>query len=228
MKRTLTILGLVLVALLSLVSAAGAQGQRATGTFVSGTGAQIGTAELTQEANQVRVIVRLNDASVVTPGNHGFHFHAVGRCDGPDFMSAGGHFNPTSKQHGLKNPAGPHAGDLPNLPIDATTRNQTGSGYTFVTTTNIVTLTPGASSLFDADGTALVIHANPDDEVTDPTGNSGGRIACAVLRMEAGTPGLPSTGQGGMAGQTMLQAALVALAGLVLGGAAATIARRRA
>ena len=212
MKRVLAIFGLVLVAVLSTAVAVGAQGQRATGTFVSGNGAQVGTAELTQEANQVRVIVRFNDASVVTPGNHGFHFHAVGRCDGPDFMSAGGHFNPASKQHGLKNPAGPHSGDLPNLPIDATTRNQTGAGYTFVTTSNLVTLTPGASSLFDADGTALVIHANPDDEVTDPTGNSGGRIACAVLRLEAGTPGLPSTGQGGMAGRTMLQAVLVALA----------------
>ncbi len=228
MKRVLAIFGLVLVAALSTAAAAGAVGERATGTFVSGTGAQVGTAELTQEANQVRVIVRFNDAAVVTPGNHGFHFHAVGRCDGPDFMSAGGHFNPTSKQHGLKNPAGPHSGDLPNLPIDATTRNQTGAGYTFVTTSNLVTLTPGASSLFDADGTALVVHANPDDEVTDPTGNSGGRIACAVLRLEAGTPGLPSTGQGGMAGRIMLQAALVALAGLALGGTAATIARRRA
>ncbi len=228
MKRILAIFGLVLVAALSTAAAVGAQGQRATGTFVSGAGAQIGTAELTQEAGQVRVIVRFNDASVVTPGNHGFHFHAVGRCDGPDFMSAGGHFSPTSKQHGLKNPAGPHAGDLPNLPIDATTRNQTGAGYTFVTTSNVVTLTAGASSLFDADGTALVIHANPDDEVTDPTGNSGGRIACAVLRMEAGTPGMPNTGQGGMAERTMLQAALVVLAGLALGGTAAAIARRRA
>src|SRR3712207_9431682 len=128
MKRVLAILGLVLVAALSTAVAAGAQGQRATGTFVSGNGAQVGTAELTQEANQVRVIVRFNDASVVTPGNHGFHFHAVGRCDGPDFMSACGHFNPSSKQHGLKNPARPHTGGPPNPPLHAEPKNQTAGG----------------------------------------------------------------------------------------------------
>ncbi len=184
MKRVLAIFGLVLVAALSTAAAAGAQGQRATGTFVSGAGAQIGTAELTQEANQVRVTVRFNDASVVTPGNHGFHFHAVGRCDGPDFMSAGGHFNPTSRQHGLKNPAGPHAGDLPNLPIDPTTRNQTGSGYSFVTTTTLVTLTPGPASLFDADGAAIIIHARQDQLTSgeSKSGVSGGpRLACGVI-----------------------------------------------
>ena len=228
MKRILAIFGLVLVAALSTTAAAGAVGERATGSFVDGTGKQIGTAELTQEAGQVRVIVRFDNADVVKAGNHGFHFHAVGRCDGPDFMSAGGHFNPTAKQHGLKNPAGPHVGDLPNLPIDATTLNQSGRGYSFVTTSNMVTLTAGAASVFDADGTALVVHANPDDEVTDPAGNSGARIACAVLKLEAPAPGLPNTGRGGMAGQPMLQAALVALSGLVLGGVAATIARRRA
>ncbi len=181
MKRVLAIFGLVLVAALSTAAAAGAVGERATGTFVDGTGKPIGTAELTQEAGQVRVIVRFDNADVVKAGNHGFHFHAVGRCDGPDFMSAGGHFNPTSKQHGLKNPAGPHVGDLPNLPIDATTLNQSGRGYTFVTTSSMVTLTAGAASIFDADGTALVVHANPDDEVTDPAGNSGARIACGVI-----------------------------------------------
>lgn len=227
MQRTLTILGLVLAALLSQVSLASAQGQRATGTFISGTGAEIGTAELTQEAGQVRVIVRFSDAAAVAPGTHGFHFHAVGRCDGPDFMSAGGHFNPTGQQHGLRNPQGPHGGDLPNLPIDATTRNQTGAGYTFVTTSTLVTLTPGPSSLFDADGTALVVHAMPDDEVTDPTGNSGGRVACAVLRVEAALPGLPSTGQGGMAGPTLPLAASIVLAGLAVVGAVVTVARRR-
>ncbi len=175
MKRILAIFGLVLVAALSTAAAAGAVGERATGTFVDGTGKQVGTAELTQEAGQVRVIVRFDNADVVKAGNHGFHFHAVGRCDGPDFMSAGGHFNPTSKQHGLKNPAGPHAGDLPNLTVEA---NGTAA---YQATNALVTLGPGANALLDADGSALVIHADPDDEATDPTGNSGGRIACGVV-----------------------------------------------
>ena len=90
-------------------------------------------------------------------------------------MSAGGHFNPTNRQHGLRNPQGPHAGDLPNLTVDAN-----GAG-TFQATNALVTLGAGTSSLFDADGSALVIHADPDDEMTDPTGNSGGRIACGVI-----------------------------------------------
>jgi Cu-Zn family superoxide dismutase len=106
---------------------------------------------------------------------HGIHFHAVGRCDPPDFMSAGDHFNPTNRQHGQRNPQGPHAGDLPNLTVEA---NGTA---TYQATNALVTLGPGANSLLDADGSALVIHADPDDDVTDPAGNSGGRIACAVI-----------------------------------------------
>ena len=98
--------------------------------------------------------------------------HSVGRCDPPDFASAGAHWNPAGKQHGLNNPAGPHAGDLPNVEVAA-------NGVLGAT----VTL-PGATmvSLLDADGAALVIHASADDYVTDPSGNSGARIACAVIQ----------------------------------------------
>jgi Cu-Zn family superoxide dismutase len=104
-------------------------------------------------------------------GRKGLHVHAVGRCDLPGFTSAGPHWNPEGRKHGIANPAGPHAGDLPNVPAAAN-----GS----VRETVVLT---GASlaALRDADGSALVIHAGEDDNVTDPSGNSGDRIACAVL-----------------------------------------------
>ena len=136
------------------------------------SGQIVGVATFTETAGGVQVTAQVRD---LPPGVHGLHLHAVGRCDLPDFMSAGGHFNPTSRQHGVRNPQGPHAGDLPNLTVEA---NGTGS---FQATNASVTLEPGAESLFDADGTALVIHDDPDDEATDPTGNSGGRIACGVV-----------------------------------------------
>ena len=226
-RRLVAILGMTLLGLLIMVPALGATGERATGTLIDSTGATIGQVELTQEANAVRVIVRIADENRIKPGNHGIHFHAVGQCGTPDFMSASSHFNPASKQHGAKNPQGAHAGDLPNLPLDGTTRNQVGSGYTWVTTTSAITLTAGATSVFDADGTALVIHVDPDDELTDPTGNSGGRTACAVLGQQ---PGLPNTGLGGMANAQQARglAALVGVGALLVIIAANTMVLRRA
>jgi len=91
------------------------------------------------------------------------------------FAAAGEHYNPLGKQHGLDNPNGPHAGDLPNLVV-----NKDGSGK-LITTTDRVTLTPGQTSLFNGNGTSLIIHAKPDDQKTDPAGNSGDRIACGVI-----------------------------------------------
>jgi len=112
------------------------------------------------------------DVKGLTPGEHGVHIHAVGKCEG-DFASAGGHLNPTSKKHGLKNPEGPHLGDLPALVAKAD-----GSGHlTFPAHTDF-------AALFDADGAAFVVHAGPDDQMTDPSGNSGGRVLCGVF-----TPG---------------------------------------
>jgi Cu-Zn family superoxide dismutase len=115
------------------------------------------------------------DASGLPHGIHGLHVHAVGRCDSPDFASAGAHWNPAGKQHGMNNPQGPHAGDLPNVEVSA-------NGVLAAT----VTL-PGATmaELLDADGAALVLHAKADDYMTDPSGNSGGRIACAVIQPAA-------------------------------------------
>ncbi len=135
-------------------------------------GKQVGVATLIETPEGVRVALT---GYRLPPGGHGLHVHAVGRCDPPDFASAGAHFNPTGKQHGRMNPAGPHAGDLPNLVAAAS--GEAGLDIT----TKAFTLSPGPSSLLGDKGTALVVHANPDDDKTDPTGNSGGRLACGVI-----------------------------------------------
>lgn len=172
-------MGAMIAFLLAMPTATGAAGEKESGTLVDSSGSPIGTVQLAQTASGVAMTVSVTSTSALKPGDHGIHFHSVGRCDGPDFVSAGAHFNPMSKQHGLQNPNGPHAGDLPNFTVGPSTAN--GSGYTFTATTPMISLSPGPTSIFDADGTTLVIHANADDERTDPTGNSGGRVACAVL-----------------------------------------------
>ena len=108
-------------------------------------------------------------------GEHGLHFHAVGTCEGPDFKSAGGHLNPEGHQHGMLNPMGSHLGDLPNFIADAQGHAQLQIALDQLPDK----LLP---HLFDADGTAIVVHAAADDYRTDPSGNSGARIACGVLR----------------------------------------------
>ncbi|MBI4246981.1 MAG: superoxide dismutase family protein, partial [Candidatus Rokubacteria bacterium] len=144
----------------------------ATAELKNAQGQIVGTATLTEVASGVRIVV---EARGLPAGEKGVHLHAVGKCDPPAFTSAGGHFNPEGKKHGLQSPDGPHAGDLPNLAIAAN-----GSGRLETTNTR-ASLGGGASSLFDADGSAVVIHAAADDMRTDPTGNSGGRIACGVI-----------------------------------------------
>lgn len=156
----------------------------AAATLNDDSGQIVGSATLSQDANglvhvHVEISCPTNSCKSVLPGDHGLHFHAVGSCvsgGNPVFASAGGHFNPLAKQHGLSNPAGPHAGDAPNITV-----NSTGHGDVRFTTDRI-TLTPGASSLFDVDGTALVIHAGPDDQMSQPAGNSGARVACGVVK----------------------------------------------
>jgi Cu-Zn family superoxide dismutase len=198
-------------------AAAGATGERAAGKLIDGAGKEVGTVELEQTASGVTVSVSV---SGLTPGSHGIHLHAVGTCAGPDFTSAGGHFNPTGKKHGLNNPEGPHAGDLPNLTAGGDGRaNYRGSA-------GAVTIAAGPNSLFDADGAALVIHAGPDDNMTDPAGNSGGRVACAVLTQTQAAPGMPRTGSGGLAGAASAPVALAAFGLLVLGALAARAPRR--
>ncbi len=137
-----------------------------------GGGKAVGTAELREGKEGVAIMVRVTD---LPPGLHAIHVHAVGKCEGPQFTTAGGHFNPAQKKHGLKNSEGPHAGDLPNLLVA-----KNGAGR-FEALTDAVVLGSGANSVFDADGSALVVHAAGDDDTTDPSGNSGDRIACGVI-----------------------------------------------
>jgi Cu-Zn family superoxide dismutase len=146
--------------------------ERAAALLRNAEGKRVGMAQFTQESKGVRIVLTVKDLS---PGERGIHIHAVGKCEPPDFASAGPHFNPTDKKHGLNNPEGPHAGDLPNL----TVREDGTAVYEQIT--DRVTLTSGELSLFDKDGSALVIHAHADDQQTDPTGNSGARIVCGVI-----------------------------------------------
>jgi superoxide dismutase, Cu-Zn family len=144
----------------------------ASGTFRNAAGDRVGLATLTDSAGTVRLGV---SASQLSPGPHGLHFHAQGTCTPPDFASAGAHFNPDGRKHGRLNPEGPHLGDLPNL-----IAGSDGSADTsFIVAHDLAE--PGARSLLQPGGTALVIHAKPDDERTDPSGDSGDRVACAVI-----------------------------------------------
>ncbi|MFT3967792.1 MAG: superoxide dismutase family protein [Sphingobium sp.] len=110
------------------------------------------------------------DVTGIAPGAHGIHLHTTGKCEAPDFASAGGHLNPDARQHGLQNPQGSHQGDLPDLIVGAD-----GKGH------GMFTAHTTEATIFDADGTAFVVHAAPDDGKTDPSGNSGARILCGVL-----------------------------------------------
>lgn len=148
----------------------------ATAELRDRTGKTVGTARLVGEP-QGAINLTVN-VTGMTPGSHGIHFHAVGSCtpgDSTAFAAAGGHHNPMGRKHGLENPDGPHAGDLPNIVVGAD-----GSG-TLETRTARATLRPGPTTLLDADGSALVVHAGADDQRTDPSGNSGARMACGVV-----------------------------------------------
>lgn len=139
----------------------------ASGSLARDDGAAAGTVTVAPMADQLHIRLSVTGFA---PGTYGAHLHTTGLCGGPAFASAGGHLNPGGAQHGRLNPAGSHMGDLPNLVVGAD-----GMG----TLDFMAMATPAA--LFDADGTAVVVHAGPDDERTDPSGNSGARIACAVL-----------------------------------------------
>lgn len=139
-------------------------------TFANGLPA--GTVQLLSNGNTVSVAV----AAVGLPeGEHGFHLHAIGQCEAPDFKSAGGHLNPGRATHGALSPGGKHLGDMPNLKVGA---NRTGSAEVALDGDARTVL----GDIFDADGTAVVIHAGPDDYRTDPAGDAGARIACGVVR----------------------------------------------
>lgn len=167
MNRTLTALTVVVVAGTLNVSA-----QMKHVDLKDAKGNSVGMAMISP-ASGGGVTVEL-DVKGLPPGEHAVHFHAVPKCE-PPFTSAGSHFNPANKKHGLQNPEGPHAGDMNNFTVDAK-----GMAKTKVTNKN-VTLGDGENSLYANGGTALVIHAGADDMKTDPAGNAGDRIACGVI-----------------------------------------------
>ena len=148
-----------------------ASGQVGQATLLTSNGSPAGAAELMSDGQTLSLAVMANG---LQPGEHGFHLHTTGLCEGPDFQSAGGHLNPADNEHGSLNPQGKHLGDLPNLLVGASRSASTE-----------IDLGPDdagmRTELFDGDGTAIVIHAEADDYRSDPAGDAGARIACGVL-----------------------------------------------
>lgn len=169
--RSLAAFGATLLAACATLRGGGAG--TATAIVRNAQGTELGVLRLDATVAGVRVSGLLTG---LTPGAHGIHLHAVGRCDAPEFTTAGAHFNPANRKHGLVNPEGPHAGDLPALAADATGR------ATVNLVAPLVTLDAAqGSGLLDADGSSLVVHAANDDQRTDPAGNSGARLACGLV-----------------------------------------------
>ena len=137
-------------------------------TLINSSGQPIGTVRAWQTAGGVSFHI---EATGLPHGVHGIHVHPIGRCDPPDFSTAGTHWNPTGRQHGLNNPQGPHAGDMPNVTVAA-------NG---VLSQTVILPHATMPQLLDADGSSIMIHANADDYVSQPAGNSGPKIACAVI-----------------------------------------------
>jgi len=171
--RILLVIAVVL-SLSAAVKLTAAAHSTAHADIANAQGKKIGSAKLTDYGHGVKIEVKISELS---PGQHGIHIHTVGKCDPPGFTSAGGHFNPTNTHHGVHNIQGPHPhlGDLMNLAAD----KKGNAKHTF--TADGVTLGDGANSLFHEGGTSLVVHAQRDDLMSDPAGDSGGRIACGVI-----------------------------------------------
>jgi Cu-Zn family superoxide dismutase len=150
----------------------GAAVTSATAQLQDASGRPMGTATATQSGTSIRVRI---EGMNMPPGAHGAHVHMIGQCTPPGFNSAGGHWNPTQRQHGKDNPAGMHKGDMPNMLVGTN-----GSGTLEYTIPN-AWLSGSDDAMLDADGAAIVIHAGADDYRTDPSGKSGARIACGVF-----------------------------------------------
>lgn len=155
------------------------KGPMAKAELHNNQGELVGLVSIGESRDGVRIVAHVHN---LPPGYHGLHIHEVGKCDAPDFKSAGEHFNPYGAQHGLKDPKGRHAGDLPNLLVAPD-----GTGV-LVAYAPLVTLRSGGNSLFHEGGTSFVVHSQLDDQLTDPSGNSGDRLACGVVTRA--TPGM--------------------------------------
>jgi Cu-Zn family superoxide dismutase len=172
MERKLHVMALAGLLFISIQTAGAYAQNQARADIKNAEGKSVGTASL--RGTKDGVLMTLN-VKGLPEGLHAVHIHSVGKCEGPAFTSAGPHFNPMNKKHGLKNPAGPHAGDLPDMYVE---RNGAGRYEVLL---DSVTLGSGETSIFDADQSAIIIHVTADDNITDPTGNSGDRIACGVI-----------------------------------------------
>ena len=161
-----------LLLIIATATAGAGTGKTASSAISDSTGKPVGTATFAEKGGGVEIKVNV---SGLPPGKHGIHLHETGKCDPPAFTTAGSHFNPTGKHHGAGNPEGKHAGDLPNLEVKADGTAQ------LTAIADGATMGKGKTSLLAKGGTALIIHQGPDDEKSDPTGNSGGRIACGVV-----------------------------------------------
>ncbi|MGH7563915.1 MAG: superoxide dismutase family protein, partial [Gemmatimonadota bacterium] len=148
------------------------EGESASADIRDAQGNSVGSVVLRQTDGGVALTGTLAGLS---PGGHGFHIHETGLCEPPSFESAGAHFAPAGRQHGFDHPEGPHAGDLWNLEVSE------DSSATLSATDSLVSLRGAGDALLDDDGSALVIHAEPDDYRSQPSGASGDRIACGVI-----------------------------------------------
>jgi superoxide dismutase, Cu-Zn family len=226
-----TVLLMLFGALLLALGAGAALAQgagTATAELEDTDGNPVGDATFTEGPDGVTINANLRPGQdVAGPGAHGVHIHETGEIS-PDFEAAGEHFNPTEAQHGLQNSEGPHGGDLEELTV-----NEDGSA-SYTATTDRITLSSGSNSILDSDGSTLIVHAGSDDQETDPTGNSGGRVAAGVIREAAtgestaagGTTSAPLPKSGGPA---TLSGLLLPAAALLVGSGvlAYAILRRR-
>ena len=158
--------------MIGLAARAQAQPEVSKANFINSQGKNVGTVTIEHMASATVFLLNLHD---LPPGVHAIHIHSVGKCDPPSFDSAGPHYNPTNAQHGFHNPKGPHTGDLPNITIPASGKLETQVVVAGMRQWE------GEGGILDGDSSSLIIHASPDDYKTDPSGNSGARIACAAL-----------------------------------------------